>query len=45
MTREQAAQAFPGAQPDERTREVRNLPGRDMHGGGRAKMRGSDEAN
>ena len=26
MTREQAAERFPGAEPDERTRAVRNLP-------------------
>jgi hypothetical protein len=45
MTREQAAEAFPGAKPDEATREVRMLPedahevGRMLllHGGGRPK--------
>ena len=26
MTREQAAERYPGAEPDLRTREVRNLP-------------------
>jgi hypothetical protein len=28
MTREQAAERYPGAEPDLRTREVRNLPDR-----------------
>src|SRR5689334_17681591 len=42
MTREQAAERFPGAQADEATREVRELPetpdeaGQLMHRGGRA---------
>lgn len=43
MTREQAAEAFPGAEPNLATREVRELPetpeevGQSMHNGGRAK--------
>src|SRR5262249_40644090 len=43
MTRKQAAERFPGARPDEATREVRLLPetpdeiGRNMHGGGQAR--------
>jgi hypothetical protein len=40
LSRQQTAQAFPGAQPDLASREMRNLPqtpeaiGRDMHHGG-----------